>query len=168
MTITSCKVFPIAITQAAKCCVCYEYKNDYKVCTNQKCSDGIVCYDCLEKMDSSQKEMCQICRTKMDVFQNKVKIQPIHIYIDHHCDDHMILHRTKQKHYCLHDFIKILFTILLILLFSYAIGLVTVCTILNLNIKLEMQTMNPFIYMFVGLLIMGVITFCCSRIIKIK
>lgn len=164
MTITSCKVFPISITQAAKCCICYEYKNSYKVCTNQKCSDGIICFDCLEKMDSTQKEMCQICRTKMDIFKSNVKIQPIHIYIDHDRNNNTILYRSKQDKCCLLGFIKIIASVALILIFSYTIGLVTVSIILNLNIKIEIQNMNPFLYIFIGLFIMGSLTFCCSQI----
>ena len=177
MTIKSCKVFPISITQAAKCCVCYQFKKEYKVCTNQKCSDGIICYDCLDKMDSSQKEMCQICRTKMDVFKTNVQFQPIQIHIknDYISSDYndngnsqIVLLRSKKTKCCLCEIVKIILAVISILLFSYIIGLLIVCGLLSLNIEFEIRTMNPFLYIFIGACILGSITFCCCRIVAVN
>ena len=163
MKTTICKVFPISITQTRQCCICYEFKKDYKTCANVKCSDGIICYKCLEKMDTNQKKICPICRTKMDTFKSKIKPEPIDIYIDTDYN-HEELYKKEKKIYCIQHFFKFICTVALLLIGAYAIGLVTICTIFNLNIKLELQIGNPLMYIFVGMFIIIGIMFCCVRI----
>jgi hypothetical protein len=173
MMTKSCKVFPISLSQAAKCCVCYEYKNNYKVCTNQNCSDGIICIDCLENMTSCQKSLCPICRIKQDVCKNLTTIQPISLHKNtltpsvqiNNKNAHMHTNIREKVYYC-NRLLKIIFTSACILLISYIIGLITICSIFNLNIEKEISITNPFTYIIIGCCIIMCIAACCVNIFK--
>ena len=56
------------------CCICLDKSKKYKKCS--KCVDGIICYNCLNKLMNKHIMTCPICRYESDIFdlQSKFKI----------------------------------------------------------------------------------------------
>ncbi len=57
-----------------KCCICLENVREYDKCSNDKCTDGIFCLICLDKMTINQKRKCSICTLGTTFLQKKCSI----------------------------------------------------------------------------------------------
>ncbi len=62
------------IFEQKKCCICLENVKEYDKCSNDKCTDGIVCLICIDKMTIKQKRKCSICTLKTTFLQEKCSI----------------------------------------------------------------------------------------------
>lgn len=154
------KILPLYFNNSKKneknkkiCCICYENKKKYIKCTNNKCSDGIICTKCFKQLTVKQKEKCPICSFKINInvkknndFKNN--------YFKNNC----------LKLNCCVEKIKILLLSILIIISSYIIGL-SLFIFMNPNdITNILKFENSIVLIIIGCIINTIIVFCCISI----
>lgn len=154
------KILPISSSK--KCCICLEITKRYKKCPNDKCTDGIYCLTCLNKMTLNQKKKCSICSLETN-FLKKIKII---VKKDNENINKNINNSKKKNNSCL-EFICILFFTICCLLLSFTIGLIIFSN--EDNISFVAKTSSPVILIIIGgiVLLLGG-CFCSSFIYFLK
>ena len=147
------KILPISSSK--KCCICLEVTKRYKKCPNDKCTDGIYCLTCLNKMTLDQKKRCSICRQETNFIEKNKKIK---IIVKKDSNQNI----NKKKNYC-QDFICILFFIICCLLLSFTIGLIIFSS--GDDISFVAKTCSPVILIIVGGIIVLLVGCCCLSFI---
>lgn len=135
------KVIPTIFHKKTKpCCICFENKQHFISCSNTACTDGIICFNCLKNMSPQQKNICQICRVPTNNFKKTHQI--------------LSLPKKKSTKKCFHllENIKILILSILIPIFAYFLGLIVMYLFFDINIKYNMRSLNPFIFVIIGIL----------------
>ena len=136
------KIFP----KNGNCCICYTTKSKFIRCSNFKCKDGIICFDCLEQMTPTQKSRCQICQIETSVFQ-KVQVKSIDIVIDNF--DGIVIGKNKKARCKVSDSMQIVFGSLCLLLSTYSVGLLFLFAVSG---KIA-TNINPIINVLIGIII---------------
>jgi hypothetical protein len=136
-----------------KCCICYENKKKYVKCSNNKCSDGIICTKCFKQLTPKQKEKCPICSFKININVKKNK-----------CFKNDCLKLNCLKLNCCLKKIKILLISTLIIISSYIIGF-SLFIFMNPNdITNILKFENSIVLIIIGSIINTIILFCCISI----
>ena len=170
----SSKILPIFSNKNNKeCCICMNISNNCVICTNPKCSDGIICLKCLNKMNDSQKNHCQICRVEMDAFKT-IEVKPV-ANINHR-RKYSVITNIKNKIKCfkrgeirpsfcktIKEGICLLSITSLFLLVAYCSGLI--CVFMFTGV---MHTnFNPIIHILIGFVVMVLsfaLIWCCGAL----
>ncbi len=148
------KILPISSSK--KCCICLEITKRYKKCPNDKCTDGIYCLTCLNKMTLDQKKRCSICRQETN-FLKKIKI------IVKKDNENKNINKRNKKKKCCPEFICILFFTICCLLLSFTVGLIIFSN--GANISFVAKTCSPVILIIVGGIVLLLGGCCCSSFI---
>ena len=159
----SYKVLPILSSQRLKCCICMENKKEYIQCTNEKCTDGVICLKCLKHMTQEQKDICQICRKKMNVFHN-VDIKQN----SRQRENIDVLDTLRRSEIYMKGVFGIIFGICGCMLLFYFVGLIFMHVIFKLNIEDEMRSTNPFIYIILGGVTCAFVLIVCFSMCYLK
>lgn len=126
------------------CVICFNSTSKKKIfkCKNSKCSDGIICYHCIEQYNEyGYSEKCPLCRNNSDAFVvKKINIFP---------DIKKLQFNTSRDDSCNFLFVfKIIVYSLLYFIVNTGVGLI-VCIILGIR----PNNSHIFVWFLIGFLV---------------
>lgn len=136
------KFYKIFQIKQQNCCVCYEKKDKIIRCINLKCTDGVICFECFNKLDKNLKKRCLIC----NIERNHIK-------------------KDKKIIFCKEVLLSSLCCLISVGL-SYIIGFLIYSFLTN-KIKELTMSFNPVFLILIGFSVSGVIIFLCLILIFI-
>lgn len=151
MTSISNKIIPLYDNKYnIQCCICLDIKKKYIICSNEKCTDGIICLSCIKKMSIQQLNQCPICRVKMDTFIIKKSGSSVI--------------KKRNIHGGLYEKLTVILLSITICVGSYILGLCIFMILKVQTVEVLTRDINPLIFILIGLLFIVTILFCISSI----